>query len=168
MSPQPETPQPDTPSLAGTTRLPGTTDVLLTMLDPGLPAPAYEHPGDAGMDLRTRMDVRLEPGERATVPTGVSLALPSGFMALVCPRSGLAARVGLGVVNGPGVVDAGYRGEISVVLVNHDRYSAIELTRGERIAQLVVTPVARVHWVPVASLPGSQRSTGGFGSTGGQ
>lgn len=142
-------------------------DVLITMLDPQLPAPAYEHPGDAGMDLRTRSDVHLAPGERAVVPTGVSLALPDGYMALVCPRSGLAARHGLGVVNGPGVVDAGYRGEISVVLVNHDPHAAVDLRRGDRIAQLVIAPVARARWVAVESLPGSQRSSGGFGSTGG-
>lgn len=146
---------------------PGHTEVLLAMLDPELPPPAYEHPGDAGMDLRARIDVRLLPGERATVPTGVSMALPPGYAALVCPRSGLAAREGLGVVNGPGVVDAGYRGEICVVLVNHDPETAIELSRGDRIAQLVVTPVAQVRWTPVTTLPGSQRSTGGFGSTGG-
>lgn len=147
---------------------PGGVSALLTMLDPDLPVPAYEHAGDAGMDLRTRIDVRLDPGERAVVPTGVSIALPAGFAALVCPRSGLAARHGLGVVNGPGVVDAGYRGEIAVVLVNHDRRSAITLTRGDRIAQLVVTPVAQVHWVQVSELPGSVRAAGGFGSTGAQ
>lgn len=146
----------------------GAVDVLLTMLDPELPAPAYEHPGDAGMDLRARTAVHLAPGERAVVPTGVSIALPDGYTALVCPRSGLAARAGLGVVNGPGVVDAGYRGEIAVVLVNHDPDTAIELRRGDRIAQLVITPVAKARWVPVESLPGSQRSNGGFGSTGGK
>lgn len=145
----------------------GGVDVLITMLDPDLPVPAYEHPGDAGMDLRARSDVHLAPGERAVVPTGVSIALPDGYMALVCPRSGLAARHGLGVVNGPGVVDAGYRGEISVVLVNHDPDNAVDLRRGDRIAQLVITPVARARWVPVDTLPGSQRSSGGFGSTGG-
>lgn len=145
----------------------GGVDVLITMLDPDLPVPAYEHPGDAGMDLRARSDVHLAPGERAVVPTGVSMALPDGYMALVCPRSGLAARHGLGVVNGPGVVDAGYRGEISVVLVNHDPDNAVDLRRGDRIAQLVITPVARARWVPVDALPGSQRSSGGFGSTGG-
>lgn len=145
----------------------GRVDVLLRMVDPDLPPPAYEHPGDAGMDLRARTDVVLAPGERAVVPTGVSIALPDGYVALVCPRSGLAARVGLGVVNGPGVIDAGYRGEIAVVLVNHDPEKAVTLQRGDRIAQLVITPVSRARWIPVDALPGSQRSGGGFGSTGG-
>ena len=145
----------------------GRVDVLLRMVDPDLPPPAYEHPGDAGMDLRARTDVVLAPGERAMVPTGVSIALPDGYVALVCPRSGLAARLGLGVVNGPGVIDSGYRGGIAVVLVNHDPDDVITLRRGDRIAQLVITPVARVRWHPVDDLPGSQRSSGGFGSTGG-
>ncbi len=141
--------------------------ILLCMLDPDLPSPAYEHPGDAGLDLRARHDVRLEPGERALVPTGVSIALPPGYVGLVCPRSGLAARHGVGLVNAPGVIDAGYRGEISVVLVNHDTSRAVDLARGDRVAQLVVTPVASVDLVPVAELPGSHRGGGGFGSTGG-
>lgn len=141
--------------------------VLLTRLDPDLPAPAYEHPGDAGLDLRARVDVDLGPGERATVPTGVAIALPAGTMALVCPRSGLAARHGVGLVNSPGVIDAGYRGEISVVLINHDLRAPVRLVRGDRIAQLVIQSVLHAELVEVEELPGSHRGSGGFGSTGG-
>lgn len=141
--------------------------VLITRLDPDLPLPAYEHPGDAGLDLRARVDVTLAPGERRVVPTGVAIALPSGYVALVCARSGLAARHGVGLVNAPGVVDAGYRGEIGVILVNHDRDTAVTLNRGDRIAQLVVQQVEQATLVEVADLPGSHRGDGGFGSTGG-
>ena len=146
---------------------PSDLEVLLTRLDPELPTPAYENPGDAGLDLRTREDVTLAPGARASVPTGVSLALPRGYVGLVCPRSGLALRSGLGVVNGPGVIDAGYRGEIRVILINHDPRESIMLERGDRIAQLVIMPVAAVRLVAVDSLPGSHRGAAGFGSTGG-
>lgn len=142
-------------------------DVLITRLDPDLPLPAYEHPGDAGLDLRARVEVTLGPGERAVVPTGIAIALPPGYVAFVCARSGLAARHGIGLVNAPGVVDAGYRGEIGVVLVNHDLTATTTLHRGDRIAQLVVQEVARAHLVEVAELPGSHRGEGGFGSTGG-
>ncbi len=141
--------------------------LLITRLDPDLPLPAYEHPGDAGLDLRARAAVRLDPGQRALVPTGVSIALPSGFAAFVHARSGLALRAGLGVVNAPGVIDAGYRGEIGVILINHDSANAIEVARGDRIAQLVVQQVAHALVDEVAELPGSQRGAGGFGSTGG-
>lgn len=141
--------------------------LLITRLDPDLPLPAYEHPGDAGLDLRARTAVRLEPGQRALVPTGVSIALPPGFAAFVHARSGLALRAGLGVVNAPGVIDAGYRGEIGVILINHDTINAIEVARGDRIAQLVVQQVAHALVDEVAELPGSHRGVGGFGSTGG-
>ena len=141
--------------------------VLITRLDPDLPLPAYEHPGDAGLDLRARVDVTLAPGERQLVPTGIAVALPAGYVALVCARSGLAVRHGLGLVNAPGVIDAGYRGEIGVVLVNHDPHAAVTLRRGDRIAQLVVQPVAQADLIEVADLPGSHRGEGGFGSTGG-
>ena len=141
-------------------------EVLITRLDPGLPLPAYEHPGDAGMDLRSRVDVTLRPGERALVPTGMAIALPDGYAAFVCARSGLALRHGIGLVNAPGVVDAGYRGEIGVILVNHDPEAAVSLSRGDRIAQLVVQRVDRVRLVEVEQLPGSHRGEGGFGSTG--
>ena len=113
-------------------------DVLITRLDPDLPLPSYGHPGDAGLDLVSRGDHVLEPGERALVPTGIAIALPDGYAAFVNPRSGLALKHGIGVVNGPGTVDAGYRGEISVILINHDPSVACRISRGDRIAQLVV------------------------------
>ena len=144
-----------------------TLDIQLKMLDPDLEPPAYAHPGDAGADLRTREDVVLEPGERRLVPTGVSIALPFGYVALVHPRSGLATRHGLTVVNAPGTVDAGYRGEIAVTLLNTDRVHPVELKRGDRIAQLVVQRVETARFVAVADLPESVRGDGGFGSTGG-
>ena len=136
-------------------------------LDPDLPLPAYAHPGDAGADLLTAVDVTLAPGERALVPTGVAIALPAGFVALIHPRSGLAARHGLSIVNAPGTVDSGYRGEITVLLVNHDRAAPIHLRRGDRVAQLVVQRFERARFVEVAELPGSVRGAGGYGSTGG-
>lgn len=143
-----------------------TVDVLVTRLDPDLPLPAYEHPGDAGMDLRSRIDAVLAPGQRMLVPTGLAIALPAGYAAFVHPRSGLALRLGLGMVNGPGTIDAGYRGEIGVICVNLDRERAISITRGDRIAQLVIQPVVTADLVEVQSLPGSHRGEGGFGSTG--
>jgi dUTP pyrophosphatase len=136
-------------------------------LDADLPLPAYAHPGDAGADLLTTVDVTLAPGERALVPTGVAIALPDGYVALVHPRSGLAARHGLSIVNTPGTIDAGYRGEIKVLLVNHDPVSPIELRRGDRIAQLVVQRFERARFVEVDQLPDSVRGDGGYGSTGG-
>jgi dUTP pyrophosphatase len=142
-------------------------EVLIQRLDEGLPLPSYAHPGDAGADLRTAIDVELGPGERATVPTGVAIALPDGFAAFVHPRSGLAARFGVGIVNAPGTVDAGYRGEIKVLLVNHDPARPVTLSRGDRVAQLVVQRVERARFHEVASLPGSARGEGGHGSTGG-
>lgn len=142
-------------------------DVPLVRLDPELPVPAYAHPGDAGVDLCAAIDVVLAPGERRTVPTGVALALPVGFAGFVHPRSGLASRHGLTVVNAPGTVDAGYRGEIRVTLLNTDRDHEVVLTRGDRIAQLVVQRVEQVGFVEVDELPGSARGAGGFGSTGG-
>ncbi|MFB9377931.1 dUTP diphosphatase [Kineococcus gynurae] len=129
--------------------------------------PGYAHPGDAGADLCTREAVVLAPGARATVPTGVAIALPDGFAAFVVPRSGLAAKRGLTVLNTPGTVDAGYRGEIKVTLLNTDRSEPVELAVGDRVAQLIVQRVERVTFVEVADLPGSVRGTGGHGSTGG-
>jgi dUTP pyrophosphatase len=140
--------------------------VLITRLDPQVPLPAYAHPGDAGADLVSTHDVVLEPGERAQVGTGVAVALPDGYAAFVHPRSGLALRAGLGIVNAPGTVDAGYRGEITVVLVNHDPHRQVQIRRGDRIAQLVVQRVERARFVEVERLPGSARGTGGYGSTG--
>jgi dUTP diphosphatase len=141
--------------------------VLLQRLDPDLPLPEYAHAGDAGADLLARVGLRLEPGERASVPTGIAIALPQGYAAFVHPRSGLAERLGVTTLNGPGTVDAGYRGEITVILVNTDRTTPVEIRRGDRIAQLVVQRVDRARFVEVDRLPGSDRGSGGHGSTGG-
>ena len=142
-------------------------EVLVSRLDPDLPLPAYAHPGDAGADLLTAVDVTLAPGERALVPTGIAVALPDGYVALVHPRSGLAAKHGLSIVNAPGTVDSGYRGEIKVMLINHDPGEPIELRRGDRIAQLVIQRVERALFTEVGELPDSVRGAGGYGSTGG-
>nr|WP_246036820.1 dUTP diphosphatase [Cellulomonas telluris] len=141
--------------------------VLLRRLDPDLPPPAYAHPGDAGADLVAREDVVLPPHGRRTVPTGVAIALPEGYAAFVHPRSGLAARHGVTVLNAPGTVDAGYRGEIAVTLLNTDPEHSVELRRGDRIAQLVVQRVEHAAFVEVDELPDSVRGAGGFGSSGG-
>ena len=140
--------------------------VLISTTSPDVPMPSYAHPGDAGADITTRVDVEIGPGERATVPTGVSIALPSGYVALVHPRSGLAAKHGVTIVNAPGTVDAGYRGEISVTLLNTDREHTVRLSAGDRIAQLVIQRVEHAAFVRVDALPGSHRGEGGFGSTG--
>ena len=142
-------------------------EVLIRRIDATVAVPAYAHPGDAGADLVTTVDVRLEPGQRAMVPTGVGIALPHGYVALVHPRSGLAAASGLSIVNAPGTVDAGYRGEITVLLVNLDPAQAVTLRRGDRIAQLVIQRVEQARFVEVDTLPGSGRGEGGYGSTGG-
>lgn len=144
----------------------GALDVLITQLDPDLPLPTYAHPGDAGADLYARVDIELLPGQRVSVPTGIALALPAGFAAFVVPRSGLARRHGIGLVNAPGTIDAGYRGEIEVLLINHDRETTARISRGDRIAQLVFQPVIRATFHPVERLPGSHRGDGGFGSSG--
>ncbi len=128
--------------------------------------PEYAHPGDAGADLTAAESLVLAPGERATVPTGVSIALPDGYVAFVVPRSGLAARHGITIVNSPGTVDAGYRGEIRVTMLNTDAEHPFAIEVGDRIAQLIVTPVSRARFIPVEKLPGSHRGEGGFGSTG--
>ncbi|MGK9147053.1 dUTP diphosphatase [Plantibacter flavus] len=137
-------------------------DVLIIAPD----LPGYAHPGDAGADLVSSEHVVLEPGERALVGTGVSIALPDGYAAFVVPRSGLAAKHGITVVNAPGTVDAGYRGEVKVTLLNTDRTAAFTIAPGDRIAQMIVMPVARANFIPVEKLPGSARGAGGFGSTG--
>ena len=142
-------------------------DVPITRLDLEMPAPAYAQPNDAGADLRSTIDLTLEPGERAMVPTGIAIALPDGYAAFVHPRSGLAIKHGLSMVNTPGTIDAGYRGEISVLLINHDRTQPIEISRGDRIAQLVIQRVEHARFVDVEELPDSVRGSGGFGSTGG-
>ncbi|MFC6085144.1 dUTP diphosphatase [Sphaerisporangium aureirubrum] len=141
-------------------------EVLIRRLDPELPLPAYAHPGDAGADLYAAQDVELLPGERAVVGTGIAIALPDGYAAFVHPRSGLASKFGVTLVNAPGTVDAGYRGEIKVTLLNTDRKDSLRLRRGDRIAQLVVQRVEKAAFYEVDRLPGSVRGTDGFGSTG--
>ncbi|MBO1420196.1 dUTP diphosphatase [Streptomyces sp. FH025] len=142
-------------------------DVLIRRIDPELPLPEYAQPGDAGADLRTTVDAELAPGERAVLPTGIAIALPDGYAAFVHPRSGLAARCGVALVNAPGTVDAGYRGEIKVIVVNLDPHEGVSFRRGDRIAQLVIQQVEKARFHEVAELPGSARAEGGFGSTGG-
>ena len=135
-------------------------------LDPGLPLPRYQREGDAGLDLHSAEDVVLQPGERAMVGSGVAVAIPSGYVGLGTPRSGLAARVGLSFVNAPGVIDSGYRGEIRMILVNLDPKDPIEIKRGDRVAQLLIVPVMTVDVVECDELPDTERGSGGFGSTG--
>ncbi len=142
-------------------------DVPVRRLDPDLPVPAYAHPGDAGADLVAAADVELPPGGRKLVPTGVAIALPDGYVGLVHPRSGLAHRLGVTVLNAPGTVDAGYRGEIFVNLVNHDPAATVTIARGDRIAQLLVQRVERARFRVVDELPETVRGAGGHGSTGG-
>jgi dUTP pyrophosphatase len=142
-------------------------EVGLLLLDADLPAPAYARPGDAGADLRSTEDLVIGPGERRLVRTGVALALPEGYAGFVHPRSGLAHSHGLTVVNAPGTIDAGYRGEVCVNLLNTDRGRSVTIARGDRIAQLVVQRVAHVRFVLSDTLPASERGTGGHGSTGG-
>jgi len=142
-------------------------EIALVQLDPGLEPPRYAHPGDAGADLRCTEDFELAPGERRLVGTGVAIALPDGYAAFVHPRSGLAARHGVTILNSPGTVDAGYRGEIRVCLLNTDRETPVRFTRGDRIAQLVVQQVSQARFQPVTALPTSARGIGGYGSTGG-
>ena len=141
-------------------------EVLVLRVNPGLPLPSYALPGDAGFDVCTTVDITLEPGERAIVPTGIAIALPDGYAAFVHPRSGLAARHGLTIVNAPGTIDAGYRGEVKVCLLNTDAHDPVTLKRGDRIAQIVVQPVARAVLHEAERLPGSHRGEGGYGSTG--
>jgi len=140
--------------------------VLIKRLDDGVPIPTYAKGGDAGADLVTRIDLTLAPGERALAPTGISIALPDGYVALVHPRSGLAIKHGVTMVNAPGTVDAGFRGELQIILINHDPRESISFKRGDRIAQLVIQQVERAQFVEVNELPGSSRGTNGFGSTG--
>ena len=140
--------------------------VRVRLLDPGAHLPAYAHHDDAGADVVTRLDVRLAPRARLTVPTGLALAVPPGWVALVHPRSGLAARRGLTLLNAPGTVDAGYRGEVMVTLLNTDARAPVVLRRGERIAQLVLQRVAAARFVAVEHLEDTPRGRGGHGSTG--
>ena len=140
--------------------------VLIKRLDESVPLPAYAKGGDAGADLVTRIDVSLAPGERKLVPTGIAIAIPAGYAAFVHPRSGLAIKHGVSMVNTPGTVDAGYRGELQVILINHDRHATVTFSRGDRIAQLVIQKVEHADFIEVSELPGSGRGTDGFGSTG--
>jgi dUTP pyrophosphatase len=148
------------------TRPPHAVDVLVRRLDPDVPLPSYAHPGDAGLDLVTTVDVVLEPGERALLPTGIAIALPEGYAGFVHPRSGLALTHGVSIVNAPGTVDAAYRGELKVTVINLDPREPVELHRGDRIAQLVVQRVEHAVLHEVEVLPGSDRGEGGFGSSG--
>jgi dUTP pyrophosphatase len=145
------------------------TDVIVQVLriDPDLPLPAYAHPGDAGADLVAAEEAEIAPGGRVKIRTGVAIALPEGFVGLVHPRSGLAARLGVTVLNAPGTVDAGYRGEILVNLINHDRENTVKISRGDRIAQLVIQRVERAAFHAVDALDDTARGAGGHGSTGG-
>ena len=140
--------------------------VLITRLDESIPLPTYAKGGDAGADIVSRVDITLKPGERALVPTGISIALPDGYAAFVHPRSGLAIKHGVTMVNAPGTVDAGFRGELQCIMINHDPLETITFKKGDRIAQLVIQKVERAEFVEVQELPGSGRGTGGFGSTG--
>jgi dUTP pyrophosphatase len=142
-------------------------EVLVQRLDPGVPVPEYALPGDAGADVVTTVDAELAPGERAVLPTGLALALPDGYAAFVHPRSGLAARCGMSLVNAPGTIDSGYRGEVKVIVINHDPVAPLRLSRGDRIAQLVLQKVERAAFRVVDELPSSERGSGGHGSTGG-
>lgn len=140
--------------------------VLIARLDHELPLPSYAKAGDAGADLYSRVDLELEPMERALVPTGVAIALPPGYAGFIHPRSGRAAREGLSMVNAPGTIDAGYRGEIKIILINLDKEKRITIKRGERIAQLVIQKVSKAEFIEVEQLPGTSRGEAGFGSTG--
>jgi dUTP pyrophosphatase len=140
--------------------------VLVTRIDKSMPTPSYAKGGDAGADLSTAIDFTIAPGERKLIPTGISIALPDGYAAFVHPRSGLAIKYGVSMVNTPGTIDAGYRGELQVILINHDLTQSASFKKGDRIAQLVIQKVERAEFVEVTQLPGAQRASGGFGSTG--
>ena len=140
--------------------------VAIVRLDPDLALPSRQHETDAGYDLVSRIDLELKPGERALVPTGIAIAVPDGYAAFVQPRSGLAIKHGISIVNTPGLIDSGYRGECQVALINHDPANTFVVRRGDRIAQLVVQAVASVEWAEVEHLPESDRGVGGHGSTG--
>lgn len=141
-------------------------EIEVKILDPGMETPLYAHDGDAGCDLRSAADITLEPGQRAMVPTGLALAIPEGYAGFVQPRSGLAAKHGIGVVNGPGLIDSGYRGEVKVILINFDDSEAFTIVRGDKIAQLVIQKVEKAVFRAVEELSDTKRGDGGFGSTG--
>nr|AIA13933.1 dUTP diphosphatase [uncultured bacterium] len=141
-------------------------ELKIKLLDSGLTMPRYQHEGDAGLDLSSRIDFTLEPGERATVPTGIAVAIPRGYAGFVLIRSGLAARHGISCVNSPGLIDAGYRGEIAVVMINTDKREPLQIKRGDRIAQLVIQKIEEAVLIEVNELDETARGAGGFGSTG--
>src|SRR5215471_747259 len=143
-----------------------TAEIRIKMLDKTVPVPRYAHPGDAGLDLPSRVDMVLEPGQRAMVPTGIAVAIPQGYAGFVLPRSGLASRHGIALVNSPGLIDSGYRGEVAIVMINTDRHKSFEIKRGDRIAQLVIQQVVEATTVQVSGLDETARGSGGFGSTG--
>lgn len=140
--------------------------VQVRRLDPDLPLPSYAHEGDAGLDLYSATDATLKPGERAAISTGIAVAIPEGFAGFVQPRSGRAVKEGLGMPNSPGLIDSGYRGELRVAVINLDLDQPLHIRRGEKIAQMVILPVAAVELIEVQKLPESSRGGGGFGSTG--
>lgn len=140
--------------------------VLITRLDSELPLPSYAKAGDAGADVYSRVDCEIAPGERALIPTGIAIAMPEGYAAFAHPRSGLAIKYGIGIVNAPGTIDAGYRGELQMILINHDPKESFSIKRGDRIAQLVFQKIEKAEFIEVEDLPGSGRGAAGFGSTG--
>lgn len=140
--------------------------VLITRLDSELPLPSYAKAGDAGADVYSRVDCEIAPGERALIPTGIAIAMPEGYAAFAHPRSGLAIKYGIGIVNAPGTIDAGYRGELQMILINHDPEESFSIKRGDRIAQLVFQKIEKAEFIEVEDLPGSGRGAAGFGSTG--
>ena len=140
----------------------------IKLLDADMPVPRYQHEGDAGLDLSSRIDLTLQPGERATVPTGIAVAIPRGYAGFVLPRSGIAARHGIALVNSPGLIDSGYRGEVAIVMINTDKHEAFHIKRGDRIAQLVLQQVVEATTIKVEELDETSRGSGGFGSTGTQ
>ena len=144
----------------------GAIKVLIQRLDKNLPLPQYAKPGDAGLDVYSSIDAVIKPGERALIPTGIAIALPDGYVCLAHPRSGLAVKHGISIVNAPGTIDAGYRGEIKIILINTDLNESFEIKRGDRIAQLVFQKFESAEFEEVAQLPESERGAGGFGSTG--
>jgi len=141
-------------------------EIQIKLLDEDLPMPRYQHEGDAGLDLPSRVDYVLEPGERAMIPTGIAVAIPRGYAGFVLPRSGLASRHGIALVNSPGLVDSGYRGEMAIIMINTDKREAFHIKRGDRIAQLVIQKVIEATTIQVSELDATSRGSGGFGSTG--
>jgi len=141
-------------------------EIQIKLLDEDLPMPRYQHEGDAGLDLPSRVDYVLEPGERAMIPTGIAVAIPRGYAGFVLPRSGLASRHGIALVNSPGLVDSGYRGEMAIIMINTDKREAFHIKRGDRIAQLVIQKVVEAATIQVSELDATSRGSGGFGSTG--